>query len=210
MISNKFDVAAQTSHQLVKAIPATVLGILSGAALVLLTWLAWRSLGRKPAFGQLVLLVCLVTGLLLTPTRVLGGSYTLYDCTGDSLAAYEAAGAHLASLIPAGSLVYWKGGLSPAPLLYLPGIHIYPSQLNGDYSLRLGGDEDALLRYGWWSLPLAKQWASETDILLIEEKYYSGWLKKAALSEDYAELPTSPPTSACRPDSQIHVFQRNP
>jgi hypothetical protein len=138
----------------------------------------------------------------------LGGSYNLYDCTGDAIALTN--NRRLPGAPSGGSLVYWKGGLSPAPLLYLPDIQIYPSQLNGDYSLRLGGEEDALLRYGWWSMPLAEKWVGEADIVLVEEQYYYGWLKKAVRLAGYTELPLSPPTSGCRTDSQIRIFQRSP
>ena len=36
--------------------------------------------------------------------------------------------------IPPGSRIYWFGQLSVVPLLYLPGVRIYPAQINGDYS----------------------------------------------------------------------------
>lgn len=210
VLANKFHLSDSTARQLLRAIPATLAGLLAGSVILALAWAAWRLLKSKVTFGRFALVFTLAVSLLATPTFVLGGSYTSYDCTGDTLASYEAVGAHLARLIPKGSTVYWKGGLSPVPLLYLPDIHIYPSQLNGDYSLRLGGDTDALLRYDWWSIPLAKQWASQADILLIEEKYYSGWLKDVANSPDFTELPISPPAAPCRNDSQIHIFQRQP
>jgi hypothetical protein len=209
-LETRFGISEQTGHQLLRAVPATLTGILTGLILLAIVFLIWRS--RKPGIGyaSLLIIVTLCLGFLLTPTVVLGGSYDLYDCTGDSLTAYEQAGSHLASTIPPGSLVYWKGSLSPAPLLYVPDIEIYPSQLNGDYSFRLGGDPDALLRYGWWSMPLAEQWIEEADIVLIEESYYNGWLKKALRQDGYTELSLSPPTSGCRLDSQIHIFQRSP
>lgn len=210
VLSEKLDLAEETAHQLVKAIPATILGGMIGVAIIAIVWLVWQSRSRRPQFGLLLLSVFMIIGLLLTPTRVLGGGYTLYDCSGDTITAYEEVGAHLAQTIPANSLVYWKGGLSPVPLLYLPDIRIYPAQLNGDYSLRETGDEDALLRYGWWSMTLAEKWVSEADIVLVEEQFYNGWLKKAIRVANYSELPISPPTSFCRKDSQIHIFQQNP
>ena len=209
-LETKYHISEQTGHQLLRAIPSTIAGIVLGILLLALVWITWRLLKPKTTYAWSLLVVSLCLGLLLTPTIVLGSSYNLYDCTGDSLTAYEQAGAHLSRTVPQGSLVYWKGGLSPAPLLYLPDIQIYPSQLNGDYSLRLGGEEDALLRYGWWSMPLAEKWVGEADIVLVEEQYYYGWLKKAVRLAGYTELPLSPPTSDCRTDSQIHIFQRNP
>jgi hypothetical protein len=68
-----------------------------------------------------------------------GNTFRNYDCGGDVVGSYEAVGAHLQRLIPAGASVYWAGGLSPVPLLYLPRAEIFPAQLNGDYSFRMAG-----------------------------------------------------------------------
>jgi hypothetical protein len=210
VLVNKFGLSDQVARQLLRSLQAALLGLGVGVAILLLAWLIRRFFAPRVTYSNFLLVFFLVVALVFTPTFALGGAYTSYDCSGDTLAAYDAVGEYLASVIPAGAQIYWKGGLSPVPLLYLPDARIYPPQLNGDYSLRLGGEADALLRYGWWSQPLAIQWADEADIILIEDKYYSGWLLEHVSSPDYVELPISPPVAACRSDSRIHIFQRRP
>lgn len=164
----------------------------------------------KHSLGWVGFIGLLVVGFVLSPTSLLGGGFHTYDCSGDVIGGYEAAGKHLAEVIPAGAWVYWRGGDSAVPLLYLPGVRLFPAQINGDYSYRLGGDADALARYGFWSAELAHQWAERADFILIEESEYQGWLADYVEGEDFDELAPTPPTEPCRPGSAIHIFRRVP
>jgi len=164
--------------------------------------------GPKSAYGYWVIVCTLVVGAVLTPTPLVGGAVYAYDCTGDVIASYEAVGKRLAESIPPGASVYWDGGLSVIPLLYLPEIKIYPAQINGDYSFRLGESLAPLERYGMWNQRLANQWASEADFILVEAGNYTGWLKLFIQSGAYQELKPTPPTAPCRGDSQIRIFKK--
>jgi hypothetical protein len=163
---------------------------------------------RGSHIASLAFVIMLLVGLFLSPTPILGGGFKTYDCGGDVIQRYAAAGAHLARYVPAGSRVYWEGGDSAVPLLYLPDVEIYPAQINGDYSYRLGGDPDALRRYGFWSEELAHRWAQEADIILVEAQKYRGWLRDLVESGNYDELPATPPLLDCRNNSEIHVFRK--
>jgi hypothetical protein len=171
-----------------------------------------QEIGRvMPSYGYWAMVTFLVIGTLLAPSVVLGGGYTTYDCSGDVLESYEAAGKHLAANIPPGSRVYWVGQLSTVPLLYVPGIQIYPAQINGDYSFLDGGeDSDLVNRFGRWNQDLAQQWVSEADYVLIEQRKFRDWLRDLMLSGDYEELPPTPPTVECRDNSPIRIFKRLP
>ena len=162
----------------------------------------------RPAFGSIVLVVFLLAGWLLSPGPALSAGYRNYDCGGDVIGSYEAAGAALAASISPGARVYWQGGLSPAPLLYLRDVEIYPPQLNAGYSFRIGGDRDDLLKYGFWNQELAEQWLAEADYVLVQERFYEGWLKEA-LEEPgkFDALGLTPPTVTCRDDARIHIFR---
>jgi hypothetical protein len=163
----------------------------------------------RPSYGYWAMLTFLVAGTLLAPTIILGGGYTTYDCSDDVLASYEAAGKHLAENIPPGSRVYWNGQLSTVPLLYVPGIRIYPAQINGDYSfLRSGSDLEVITRLGRWNQDLANQWASEADYVLIEQRKFRGWLRDLMLAGGYEELTPTPPAVNCRDGSVIRIFKR--
>jgi hypothetical protein len=127
------------------------------------------------------------------------------------------AGKQLAGLIPPGASVYWKGGHSPAPLLYVPGVRVFAPQLNGDYSFYLTGETDILYRLGFWNEELARRWAGEADFILIQERFYEGWLKDwvngggpAQYEEAGVTVPTAPCGGEIEAGSPVHVFRRIP
>jgi hypothetical protein len=128
-----------------------------------------RRTGKVFAFGSIALVVFIVAGWLLRPARVLGSGYQNYDCGGDVIASYEAVGKSLSEVIPPGAKIYWRGGLSAVPLLYLPGVEIYPPQINDGYSFRESGDSQDLRRYGFWNQELAEEWMADADYVLVRE-----------------------------------------
>jgi hypothetical protein len=168
---------------------------------------AGSNLRQTRSLGVLALVGFLLTGVLLTPTAALGSGFRTYDCGGDVIAAYESAGAALRREIPAGSSVYWQGGLSAVPLLYLPEVEIYPPQMFNGYTFRLNGDPQELLKYGFWSQPLAERWLSETDFVLVQERFFEGWLEdRLTDSSQFRQVATTPPTLPCRDDASIRIF----
>jgi hypothetical protein len=213
LLQNKFGLQALELEQLARRVLPALGGLLIGALVLLLAGIFTRTLAnRGPSarftFGPIALTLFLGLGFVLGPTPALGGGYNTYDCRGDVIAAYEQAGAHLAQLIPPGSSVYWRGGDSAVPLLYLQDIRIFPAQINGDYSLRKGGDTDALSRYGFWSEELGRQWAGEADYILIEEDLFEGWLAEYVEAGGHNELPPTPGTVLCRGNASIHIFKK--
>jgi len=120
-------------------------------------------------------------------------------------------GTYLADQIPPGSLVYWQGGLSPAPLLYIPDVQVFAPQLNQDYSFHLSGESEALYKYGFWNRELAEQWLAEADYALVVTRYYKDWVKETLQDTEKYELQgIAPPTVLCEPDAVIRVFRRIP
>ncbi len=159
-------------------------------------------------FGFALVNAILLFGFLFS--WALTGNNRANTCNLDVIEAYEENGAHLAKNIPAGSLVYWDGGLSVVPLLYIPGVEIFPGQLNQDYAFRIGGDPEQLRRAGLWNEALAQQWKNEADFLLIEEARYNGWKDDLADGERYEELTPVPQPFSCREGSRIRIFERKP
>jgi hypothetical protein len=232
VLINKFAIAAQDLRRLLPLI----FGLSFGAAVLLctlaVTYLAmhWsrrqaaRSetafanpgkpsyIGReKISFGYWALVIFLIAGFALGPTSVLAGGYGTYDCPGDVIASYEAAGQHLARMLTPGALVYWKGTLSTVPLLYVRDIRIFPAQINDGYSMLESGDDLVLItRFGRWNEVLSHQWAEQADYILIEERSFRGWLRELVKGGGFEELAPTPPAAACRPDSQIRIFKRLP
>jgi len=163
-----------------------------------------------PVYGYWALLVFLLAGSILSPVVDIIDERDALFCSRDVLASYQAAGEHLASVIPPGSQVYWKGGNSVVPLLYVPDIKIYPPQLNGDYSYKYYGEPDQLLKYGWWSVPLADQWLNEADVVLVQQRYYDEWYRERLKAGIFEELESTLPTVYCEDNTHIRIFKRMP
>ncbi|MEW5870309.1 MAG: glycosyltransferase family 39 protein [Chloroflexota bacterium] len=208
VLVNKFGLLAQDLRRILP----TVFGFALGVLVLLLAWSARKiTHSRRQSFGYWSLVTFLVLGILLSPTLVLGGGYNAYDCSEDVIASYEAAGQHLAATIPPGSRVYWRGTLSAVPLLYVPDIRIYPPQINDGYTYLEGGEDlDQIYRLGRWNEALARQWLDEADILLVEARFFKGWLRDAIMTLPLEQLPPTPPTVYCREDSQILIFKKIP
>ena len=196
-------------RKLAKQAASTALGLFAGFIFLFLVYVVYRW-KRKIVrnFGFALVNAILLFGFLFS--WALTGNNRPDTCGLDVIAAYEENGAHLAEVIPPGSLVYWDGGLSVVPLLYIPGVEIFPGQLNQDYAFRIGGDPEQLRRAGLWNEALAQQWKNEADFLLIEEARYNGWKDDLADGERYEELTPVPQPFSCREGSRIRIFRRKP
>ncbi len=188
-------------------------GMLLGTVFVILSVIIYRKVAlkytSKIGFGYFTAALTLSIGFMLSPTKLLSGSYQEYDCSGDIIKAQEAAGDHLASNIAPGSQVYWQGSLSVAPLLYAPEITIYPPQINDGYAFRIGGETLEIARWGLWNEELAEQWKNEADYIVVEDRYYNIEWKAFLESGRYAELEPSPSTAPCRDNARLRIFRKS-
>ncbi|MGE5249162.1 MAG: hypothetical protein ACM3QS_03015, partial [Bacteroidota bacterium] len=203
LMSNKFPMDRNTGEK----IAALGVGLASGLVLLLAAlWIykAWR--GDRGNYAHVLALTVLAFGLIFAP--VLAGSAGRPDCPGmDVIRANEQVGAYVAENIPPGSRVFWNGGLSVAPLLYAPGVHIYLPQINDGYAHRLGGDADQLLKYGFWNDELSAQWMKEADFVVVEGWRYAD-MKEALPASSFDELPRSPVQTSCIKGSGLRIFRR--
>jgi hypothetical protein len=202
------------TRELRRLLPALA-GFGAGLVICIIALFLTRRINRsrtenRISYGAIAQTTFLLAGLILTPSLPLSGGYRFYECSGDVIASYEAAGEHLASLIPPGAQVYWNGGLSAVPLIYLSGVKIYPPQVNGNYSFNLGTNSGELERYGFWNQELADAWVHQADYILIQQRFYRDWLKEVVTRGSYQELPPTNLTEACQPDSVIRIFRRIP
>jgi hypothetical protein len=207
-VANKFGI----EYPLEAWFDPTLSGALIGLLVVVAALTIWLARRRKAAtsysFGVTALGVFLLTGTLLAPTRLLGGDYREYDCGMDVIAAYETTGPYLASLLPPDSLVYWEGGNAEAILLYLPGIRIFPPQLDANWSFWHGGDDDALARYGYWNDSLMRQWRQAADVFLIQQNLLTPEWQEFLSASRYEELPSNQVPLGCAPDTYLRIFRR--
>jgi len=205
VLSGKFSF----ERKLAKQVAASAVGLFAGLFFFFVMFFVfWRAKKKAGTFGYLVLNAIILLGFLFS--WLLTGNNQANQCDLDIIASYEENGAHLARLIPPGSLVYWDGGLSVVPLLYIPGVSIFPSQLNQDYAFRIGGDPDELRKAGLWNEALAQQWKNDADFLLIEELRYNGWKELLKTGDRFEELPRAPQPVSCQDGSLIRIFRRKP
>jgi hypothetical protein len=161
---------------------------------------------RQTGFAALNL--TLAIALLLTPTRALGRGNDFFDCGGtDVLASFEEAGDYLAGVIPAGSKIYWEGRL-PAIFLYLPGVTVYPPQLNHVHGYYVGGDAEILYRFSRWNDALARRWIGEADYVLLQKGFVQDWELQTVQSGGYVQLDSTRKLEKCEWQSVIDVYQR--
>jgi hypothetical protein len=192
-------------------VPLALTGLAGGLILLFSGMQARRYRGASlpRSFGVWTLILFIVTGSLLSPTRVLSDGYQVYDCGGDEIAVFEQVGVYLRETLPPGAKIYWKG-YTPVNLLYVPEVEIYPPQLNLAYTYKTTGETEALYRYGWWNEELSRRWIAEADYALIEVRYYDReqWLKDVLESGDFEELMPTISTAPCTDDAIIRIFKR--
>ncbi len=207
ILENAFGIEYKLSRWLISAFSGLILSIV----LLLIIWLIFRSGRAKVRLdrnkGLSIMSAMLVVGALLSPTVVLAGAKQDRDCSGDVIASYESVGKQLAEVIPPGRSVYWAGGLSVAPLLYLPGIEIYPAQINDGYSYRLGGDAVEVRRVGMWNEELKNKWLQEANFILIEKPGYDSDWKAFLETGQFEELSPTQSYLPCR-DTPLRIFRR--
>ena len=199
LLTNKFGLDFQTQRRL---LPIAA-GALIGAGSIIVGFFISRA--NKIRAIHALLGTTLILGLILSPTNLLGSVGGV--CNKDIIRGYETVGAELAQRIKPGSQIYWRGDASPAPLLYLKNIKIYPPQLNAFFSFKSRSDSDRALRYGFWNSKLDFQWRAEADVILIRESEYAA-MQRQLSSPGYIELQPTSPTYACTDDSGIRIFER--
>ena len=145
-------------------------GFLSGLLFFAISWLAWKFVNPKflrSSYTWTLFSVLMVVGLIASPTRSFSGDLTIIMCnSGDILAAQEKVAGELNSVIPESSLVYYDYS-TPISLLYLPGVRVFPPQINKYFYFSLSGDDRQLEKFGYWNESLANKWLREADYIIL-------------------------------------------
>lgn len=182
------------------------LGFLTGLAVLLASFFISKR-AQKPNFTLTLVNSFLVTGFVLSPILHLGESRL--DCDTDIIRDHEELGAYLASIIPAGSLVYWDGGNAYTPMIYVPEARIFPPQINDGYTFHIGGDPDVLYYFSHWNSELDSRWRAEADIFIIEAKRYANW-KDFLAPQEFQEFAKPTHSPSCNEGAELRIFQRLP
>lgn len=206
---NKFGVSYRDARKIIPALAGAgaALGLIGLAALTGF----WRKSSKPLSLASRSLLALFVTGFALSPTPILSLGDETLQCGGNLIQAYQQAGEQLSRLMHPGERLYYHGPNSPAILLYLPKVEIYPPQLNNVFSFSLdenGPDSNKLLQFGYWNQELKDQWMAEADLVLLEARHYEEWEPLLA-SGNLDIVYTSDPLEPCRgKDSSIILLRR--
>jgi hypothetical protein len=218
-LENRFGFTYAESYRVVQSWSANLILILLGllfAAIIFRSskrsdkWLATFSKTKTKDFSFQSLQLLLLVGMLLSPTFLLGGGYQTYDCDQNIIQRYEILAEELKQKVEPGDLIFWRGGRSAIPLLYLDGVNTYPSQLNGDYTYRLGGDPDQLARAGLWGTSVLENWLQQADLILIEQDLMRTWLQVEIGDGPYELQGETAPLTDCSPRSEILIYEFQP
>ena len=182
------------------------LGFLVGLVVVLAVFFTWKR-DRKTNFTLTLINSFLITGFIFSPILHLGESKR--DCDTDIIRDHENLGMYLASIIPAGSLVYWDGGNAYTPMIYVPEVRIFPPQINDGYTFHIGGDPDVLYYFSHWNAELDARWRAEADIFIIEAKRYANW-KDFLTPREFQEFAKPADSPSCNEGAELRIFQRLP
>jgi hypothetical protein len=192
-----------------------LVGLLAGIVILLVAFGLWQYLRTRTqavnfySYGSFAVIVFLVTSSVLAPTRLLSGDDRQYDCGVNVIRSFDQVGRELAAIVPLGSKVYWDGGNATALLLYIPGIRIYPQQLDENWSYWQGGNADALARFGFWNEELMRQWQQEANIFIIQQSNFDANWQQFLDSDHFNELTFDQIPLGCSPDTYLRVFIRN-
>jgi hypothetical protein len=203
ILSNKFHMDRNTAMRYA----STAFGFSVGVLIVLIGYMIWRRGWRDSSvkFGAFFAAAILVLELVLSP--VLHGNAGRRDCASDVILANEQIGDHFKGIIPQGSLVYWDGGLSAAPFLYLPEVKMFPPQINDGYSFISNGNTAELFKFGYWNEEMNAEWKATADFFIIEDKRYNRW-KEFLDPEQFDEFVRSPVGTSCLEESSLRIFHR--
>ena len=206
LLQNKFQLSKKLTRQYFSLATGLSVGVFFLFSTVILQYTLLRK--KKNDFGYLLLISFLIFSFIVSPL-IAEKEYDPEYGQRDIISSYEEAGHYLAQYIPARSTVYWKGGNSLLPLLYIPGgVEIYPTQFNANNNKRYGGDPDTILRMGFWNTILDDQWKAEADyVVMINYTYSDEW--RAFLSpSQFEEYPHSTTLLEDNPDAFLRVFRR--
>jgi hypothetical protein len=209
ILENKYGLDYQGSFNLLRDIvriylpPALMLVLVLILIFGMLYWTR-RSSSHRKELRDLFFAVTIFS-LVISPLPFSAGGYQDYDCSANVIASYNQVGQELAEIISSGDKVYWQGGESAVPLLFVPDAEIFPSQINDGYSLRFGLEADDALRFGMWTPELGAVWLEEANYILLEaDSNIEAYLSEP---ERWELVLITSPADLCREDAEIYVFR---
>lgn len=187
MVHNKFGF----SYDELRILLPTLIGFAAGIlilGLVIIFWLIIRQNKISLSFLRLSTFSFLAVAFIFTPSIPLSGGLFAGRTDCDVLTPLDMASSQLSETLPPGSLIYWGSSEAPFILSYLPQYRLFPQQVDGVYSQRVGGNTQDLLRQGYWNEEAASLWWEQANAVLLYHKDYRDQLFNSLSPETWNEL----------------------
>lgn len=207
LLSNKYNWSFDLLERLLPALWMLGIGlIVLGLSAVI--YHVYRKKTGESSLTWLFSVLSLILLVILSIFPIPGGGRNQVVCGENVIASHEQVGRYLAERVEPGSLVYWENDVSPLPLLSIPGVRIFPAQLDHDFNRMEGGNTDLLHRYGYWNDELARQWSQQADYLLVADRILGALEDNGQITAEFRQIGITPKVANCRPNSSIHIFAR--
>lgn len=196
-----------------KRIAAPLIGFLAGLLLLVIARLAHRFYfsarsSNTISAGRVVITAFLAAGVVVPPA-VYAGVYSA-PCSTQFLSHYEEAGSSLSDVVPAESLVYWKGsGRHLALLLYVDDIRLFAPQITAGGGYVVSGERDRLLRLGLFDNRIDAEWRESADVFILWRGYPNLVMSDFEQDEEYQPLPFDMHDLA-QCEEELFVYSRLP
>ena len=152
--------------------------------------------------------VFLVLGVILSPAPLFSPGSAVLACEDSVIDSHEKVAGQLQAMIEPGSRLDWEL-TSNMLLLYLPGVEIFPPQLNTGFNYVHGSDpseSDEIYRFGYWDEYLEKTWLEQVDYALVPGQKIDDWQTELA-SGRWQQVGVTDPYESCRPnETRVYVL----
>lgn len=204
ILANGFDMSFSDARKLVPALA----GLGGGILLALLFGMIARFSSRLRHLGPGLFSVYgfLLAGFAFLPFYQTIPTDTL--CATNAIVTYDQQiGSRLSAFTRPGDKVYLDGPRTAILMLYMSDVEVLPPQLNGDNSLRVGGDPEELLRRGYWNEAVGLSWRETADVFILGN--YSTWAFYDYFSDGQFEQLTLPEdVLQCSDAVQYFIYRR--
>ncbi len=200
---NKYGWTEEFSMIALPTIAGFLLGLIILAASL---WLVRRF--PELTMSKITWIILLALGYLFLPSTILGAEFAPQPCN-NIVQTTAKVGAEIQTFIPPDAAVYYAGGYSPAVMLYLSDIQIFPQQYEQEYSYYLGGDATLLEKYGYWNEDSRSRWIRQSDFILVSEKEYKDSMGELIHPDHFRQIYHSKPLYACVKDTSLMLFKRD-
>ncbi len=206
-LENKFHFGYKNLELMLAASYGLMIGLVF-VAMCVIFWLLLKKSNQGLAFTRVFILSSLIIAMVLSPHDYLAGESAATMCSDSTTQALTDMANHLKTEIQPGSLIYWEYD-TPAVLLSMENIEVFPLQLNNHFYRRIGGDPEYLLANGYWNEVIAEEWLLRSDYVLLSEDSALAW--EPVMNSKYPglfdKIEITENLVPCRERSYLHVYK---